>query len=80
MQKLLTALNCNLFLQKSTILDISQSLSLTTINQMFLTKKKDVYQGFLERWLLLTSCDFTCSKSEIETLKTLEEDVRCVWS
>ena len=27
---------------------------------------------FLERWLLLPSRDFTCSKSTIERLKTLE--------
>ena len=30
---------------------------------------------FLERWFLLPSRDFTCSKATIETRKTVEQDV-----
>ena len=47
--------NGKLFLQKSTVLDVSQVLSspLTTINQCFLRTTKDLYHRFLERWLLL---------------------------
>ena len=80
--KLLTTLNGKLFSQKSTILDVSQVLSspLTAINKCFLRTTNELYHGFLEWWLLLTSRDFTCSKSKstIETLKTLEHNVKCV--
>ena len=73
--KLLTNLNCKLFLWQVL------SSPLTAINQMFLTNNKRVtYHSFLERWLLLRSQDFTCSNSAIETLKTPVEDVKCVWS
>ena len=70
--------NGKLFLQKSTVLDVSQVLSspLTTINQCFLRTTKELYHRFLEWWLLLPSRDFTWSKSTIETLKTLEHSVK----
>ena len=57
--KLLTTVNCELFLQKSTILDVTQILSLphTTINQCFL--RKDLYHRFLGKLLLLPSRYFT---------------------
>ena len=69
--------NRKLVFQKSTILDVSQVLSspLITINQFLLRTTKELYHRFLERWLLLPSQDFTCSKSTIETLKTLEHNV-----
>ena len=71
----------NLF-EKRFILDVSQILSslLTTIIKRFLRTTKEVYHGFLKRWLLLPSRDFTYSKSTIETLKTLEQYVKCVSS
>ena len=61
-----------IFAERS-ILDVSQVLSspLLTINQM-------LYHVFLEKWLLQSSRDFTCSKSTIETIKTLEQDVKCM--
>ena len=73
-------INYKLFSQKSTILDVSQVLSssLTSTNKSFLRTTKELYHGFLEWWLLLPSRDFTCSKSTIETLKTLEHNVKCV--
>ena len=59
--KLLTTVNCKLFSQKSTILDVTQILSspLTKTNPCFLRIAKDPYHRFLERWLLLPSRDFT---------------------
>ena len=36
-----------------------------------------LYHDFLERWLLLASRGFICSKSTLETLKTLEQNVKC---
>ena len=69
-----------IFAQKSTILDVSEVLSspLTTMNQCFLRTTEKLYHRFLERWLLLLSGDFTCSKSATETLKTLEHNVKLV--
>ena len=51
---------------------------MTAINHIFLRITKELYHGFLERLLLLPSRDFNCSKSTIETLKTLQQDVKCV--
>ena len=44
----------------------------------FLRKTKELYQGFLARWLLLVSRDFTCTDSTKEKLETLEQDLKCV--
>ena len=52
------------------------SSPLTTVNQCFLQRIKELYHRLLERWLLLFSRDFTCSKSKTETLKTLEHNVK----
>ena len=78
--KLLTTVNCKLYSQKNTILDVSQVLSspLTRINQCFLRTTKELYRRFFERWLLLPSRDFPCSNLTIETLKTLEHNVKYV--
>ena len=46
----------------------------------FLKTKKSFIMAFLELWLLLPSYDFVFSKLTTETLKTLEEDVECVWN
>ena len=48
MSKWLTTVNCKLFPQKSTILDVTQVLRspLTTINQCFLRAPKDLYHRF----------------------------------
>ena len=43
-------------------------------------KAKQLYHGFLEQFLLLPNGDFTCSKLTIETLKTLKQDVKFIWS
>ena len=55
LSKLLTTVNCKLFSQNSTILDVTQVLSspLTTINQCFLQTTKDLFHCFLDWWLLL---------------------------
>ena len=57
MSNLLTTLNCKLFSQKSTILDVSQVLSssLSTINQMFLTNNKRAISRFFGMVALTTS-------------------------
>ena len=61
-----------------TILDVSRVLSspLTTINQMFPNKR--AISRFFEAVALIPNRDSTCSKSTKETLKTLEQDVKCV--
>ena len=46
----------------------------------FYEQRKSYTTVFLERWLLIVNRDFACSKSTTETLKTLEQDVKCVWS
>ena len=64
---------------KSSILDASQvlSLPLTTLNQMFLTNNKRAISRFYGT-VALTTQNFTCLKSTIETLKTLKQDVKYV--
>ena len=60
---------------------VSQVLSspLTTINQKLFTNNKRAISRFFGTVTLLPSRDFTCSKVTTETLKTLEQDVKCVW-
>ena len=62
------------------ITDFKMELLAKLVNDFkcFLRTTKELYHGFLEWWLLLPSRDFTCSKSTIETLKTLEHNVKCV--
>ena len=82
LSKLLTTLNRKLFSQKSTILDVSgYEFALTTINQIILTNNKTAISRFFETIALTTLTRFyLIKKSTIETLKTLEQDVKCVWS
>ena len=60
-------------------LHVSQFLSsaITAINQILRTTKV-LYHIFLKRSLFLPGWDFTCSKSAIETIKTIEQDVKYV--
>ena len=61
---------------------VSQVLSspLTTINQKLFTNNKRAISRFFGTVTLLPSRDFTCSMVTTGTLKTLEQDVKCVWS
>ena len=58
--KLFTTLNCKVFSEKSTILDVSQVLNspLTTINQMFLTNNKRAISQFFETVVITTKPRF----------------------
>ena len=78
--KIVNGFKLKLFSQKSTILDVTQvlNLPLTTINKCFWQATKKHYHGVLQWWPLLPSRDFACSNSAIETLKTLEHDMKCV--